>query len=133
MGLEWIASIWDEEDDTPTRFESPDHFAGRGAIILYVFEDFVAEDQVKGPGRERKVFPSRINDMRRFQVRFSRALEIVFQPDDLAPEQAEMLHVHADPTPIFQDATFHALARAPGDHFQPAFLPSPPDIRWFSA
>jgi hypothetical protein len=44
-----------------------------------------------------------------------------------------VFHVHANSASIFKDAAFEAFSGGTNDHFQPAFLPGPPNIGWFTA
>ena len=55
MCLKRIAAIWAEDDGAPAGLprhrvgtsEDADHFADGSAVILYVFDHFMAEDQVE--------------------------------------------------------------------------------------
>jgi hypothetical protein len=44
-----------------------------------------------------------------------------------------VLHVHADPAAIFENAAFDAVPGGADDHLQPALLARPPDIGRFPA
>src|SRR6185503_12442301 len=106
MCLEWVAAIGNEENNASTRPEDTDHFADRGAIILDVFDYFVAKDQIKRRRRKRDGFACCINNVRRIDPSFGCALEVIFQSNDGTAERREMFHVHANTAPIFQDASF---------------------------
>ena len=86
MCLKWIAAIRTEDHGAsaglPRRgvgtSEDADHFADRGAVILYVFEHLVAEDQVEGPGWKREGFPCGVDNMRGVLSGFGGSLEVIF-------------------------------------------------------
>ena len=133
MRFEGIAAIRTKDDDTSTRLEHADHLADRGAVILYVFDHFMAEDQVEGLGRKRDEFPGGIEDVRGSNPRFGGALEVVFQSNDGSAKGGEVLHVHSHAATIFENFSFDTLPRGFDDHIKAALLPRPPDIGWFSA
>src|SRR5689334_12426143 len=101
MSLEGISAVGTEEDGASAGFKYANHFADGGAIILYVFDHFMAEDQVKGRRRKRNIFPGGIEDVRRINPRFGGALEVIFQADDGPAQRGEVFHVHAHATAIF--------------------------------
>ena len=133
MSFKGVAAVRDKDDGPSTRPEQAHHFLDGRTVILDMFEHFVAEDQVESPGRERDEFPSRVDDMGRVVVRFDGALEVVFQANDGPPKRGKVLHVHADPAAIFEDAALEAFPGSPDDHFQPALLACPPDVGWLAA
>src|SRR3990170_719378 len=86
--------------------EDADHFADRGAVILYVFEHLVAEDQVEGPGWKRKGYPCGIEDVKGVLSGFGSALKVIFQTNHRTLEKGDMFHVHSHAATVFQDAPF---------------------------
>src|SRR5512133_377283 len=108
--------------------EEADHLADRRAIILDMFDHFVAEDQVKRRGKERDKFPCRVYDMRRVGVRFGGALEVVFQSNDLAGKRGEMLYIHSHATAVFQNLSSNTFSGGTQDHLQAALLAGTPNI-----
>src|SRR5689334_17980276 len=128
MGLEGITSVGDKEKDPSAGLESTDHLTNGSAIILYVLEYFMAEDQVKGGKGEGEEFPGRVDDLLRVLPCFVRPLEVVFQPDHGAAKRGEVFHVHAHPASVFQDMAFDAFSCGMDDHLQPALLSGPPYI-----
>jgi hypothetical protein len=133
MGLEGITPVGDKEKDPSAGLEGTDHLTDGSAVILYVLEYFMAEDQVKGGRGEWDEFPGRVDDVRRVLACFVSPLEVVFQPDHGAPKRGEMLHIHAHPTSVFQDLAFDAFPCGMEDHLQPALLSGPPYIGRFAA
>jgi len=141
MRLERIATIWAKEDNASAGLprhwvgtsEGADHLADRGAVILYVFNHFVAEDQVEVPRWERQGFAGGVDNMRRIGPRFGRALKVIFQSDDFSSKRGEMFHIHAHPASIFKDTSPDAVSRAAHDHVQSAFLARAPDVGWLTA
>jgi hypothetical protein len=61
--LKQVAAIRREQNNAPAGLEDADHFANRGPIILDVLDYLVAEDQVKGRGRQWEKFPGCIENM----------------------------------------------------------------------
>src|SRR5690348_10394106 len=110
MCFKGITSIRAEESNPSAGFEDADHFTDRAAVILYVFNYFVAEDQVKGPGRKRNKFPGGVENMARVGMRFHSALKVVFQSNDFAAKRGEMLHIHSYTASIFKNAPFDAIS-----------------------
>src|SRR5690606_7964098 len=101
--LEGISAVGAKDDGASARVQYTDHFADGGAVVLDVFDHFVAEDQVERPGRKRDAFPGGVEDVWRVGPRFGGALEVVFQSDDGPAEGGEVFHVHADAAAVFED------------------------------
>src|SRR5436189_3751609 len=109
--LERISAIGAKDDGSSAGFKGTNHFADGGAIILYVFDHFMAEDQIKGRRRKRNIFSGSVEDVRRVDPGFGSTLEVIFQADDGSPKRGDVLYVHAHPAAIFQNITLHAFAR----------------------
>ncbi len=133
MCLEGIAAVWAKENDTPSGFEDANHFVDGGAVTLYVFDHFVAENQVKGPGRKREEFSGGVEDIRRVCPRFGGALKVIFQSDDCSAERGEVFDVHSHTASIFQYFAFNSFTCILDDHIESALLSRPPNIRRFTA
>jgi hypothetical protein len=133
VGLKRIAAIGDEDQDTSAGLKHTDHLTDREAVILDVLEHLMAEDQVKGRGREREALPGSIDNVRGILPGLGSALEVIFQADHVTPQGREVFHVHAHPTSIFKDASPDALASGMYDHIQSSLLSRPPHVRGFTA
>src|ERR1041385_2929848 len=133
MCFKRIATIRDEDHGSSPVPEDADHFTEGEPVILYVFEHFVAEDQVKCRGGQREKFTCSIEDMRRIHTCCGSALKVVFQSDHVSPKRGEVFHVHPDPAAILKDATLDPVFRGTNDHFQPALLPLSPNIGRFTS
>lgn len=131
--LERIAAIRTENHGASAGPEDPDHFVDREAVILYVLDHFMTEDQVECSGRKRERFPHGVYDLRRASSGFGGAFKVIFQSDNLAAERREVFDVHSHTTTVFQEAPLDAFACRAEDHIQPALLSCPPNIGWFSA
>src|SRR5688572_23557334 len=141
MGLKRIAAIRAEDNSASAGFprhrvgtsEDADHFSDGSTVILYVFDHFMAEDQVERPGRKRKAFTCGIQDVNRIHPCFGGALKVIFQPDHFPSKRGDLFHVHAHATSVFEYSPADAFARSFDDHIQPALLPRTPDIGWLAA
>src|SRR5258706_6131646 len=141
MCFEGITAVWAKDDGTSAGLsrhrvgtsKDAKHFADRGAVILYVFDHFVTEDQVKHRGRKRKKFASGVENVRRIYPRFGGALKVIFQSNDGSAKRGDVLHVHTHATTVFQNISFHAFSGSMDDHFKTALLSCPPNVRWFPA
>src|SRR5688572_9188969 len=141
MCLERITAIRAKDDGAsaglPRRgvgtSESADHLADRGPVILYVFDHFVAEDQVQGPGRKREGFSRGIDNMRRLHPSFGSALEVIFQSDNCPSQCGKMLYIHSYTAAVFKNTSFYAFTCGADDHFKAALLTCAPHIGRLSA
>jgi hypothetical protein len=133
MRLEGIAPVWDEEHNPSAGLERPDHLADRETVILYVFKDFMAEDQVEGGSRKGDRFASCIDNMGGILSCFGGAFEVIFQPNHDATKREEVFHIHPDAATVFKDTALDAFSRGADDQVQPTLLSCPPDVRRFPA
>src|SRR5262245_45401460 len=106
MRLKGIAAVWTEEHNPSTGAKDTDHLPDGEAIVLYVFDHLVAEDQVKCGGRKRDKFACGIDDVRRSAPGLRRPFEIIFQPNDLTSEGREVLHIHPHSTSVLKNSAF---------------------------
>src|SRR3989304_2714507 len=126
MCLKRISAVRAEDDRSSAGLEDADHFADRGAVILFVFEHLLAEDQVEGPGWKRKGFPCGVDNMRGVLSGFGGSLEVIFQANDFSTKWGEVFDVHSHAATVFQDAPFDAFPRGPGDRARaPRGAPAP--------
>src|SRR3972149_4418221 len=132
MCLKRISAIRAEDQGASAGLEDADHFTSRSAVILYVFEHLVAEDEVEGPGRKRKGFPCGIEDVKGVPCGFGGSLEVIFQANDFSTKWGEVFDVHSHAATVFQDTPLNKFARGPDDHFKASLLSRPPNVGWFS-
>src|SRR4026209_238049 len=117
MRLKWIAAIGAEDDSPPAgsprlrvgTAKGTNYFANRRAVILYVFDHFMAENQVKRRRGEGKGFSSRVEDVRRIDMGFGGALKVIFQSQDSSTKRGEMFDIHAHAAAVFQNISLDAL------------------------
>jgi hypothetical protein len=133
MRLEGITAIRAKDDGPSAGLEYADHLTYRGTVILYVFDHFMAEDQVKRRGGKRDEFPGSIENVWRIDPCFDGALEVVFQSNNSSTEGGEVFDVHADAASVFEDIPLDAFTSGMDDHVEPALLSRPPYIGRFTA
>ena len=139
--LERIAAVGAEQHDpsagTPRRgvgtSQDAQHIADGLAVILYVFDHFVTQDQIKGQGGKREGFARRVEDVGRTRPRFDGACAVIFQPDHRPAEGREFFRVHAHAASVFEQAALDTLARRAHDHVEAADLSRAPDVGGFAA
>src|SRR5687768_6461927 len=141
MSLKRIAVIRAEDDSASAGLpqhrigtsKDTHHFANSSAVILYVFDHFMAEDQVERPGRKRKAFTCGVQNVNRIHPCFGGALKVIFQAEHFPSKWGEMFHIHAHATSVFEYSPADAFAYSFDDHIQPALLPRTPDVGWLAA
>src|SRR5688572_22023586 len=117
MRFKRIAATWTKQNDTSTGFQGADHFADRAAIILYVFDDFVTENQVERPGRKREGLACCVEDILGIYPCLSGALEVILQANYLTAQRRKVFHIPSHATTVFEDAASNTLCRCFLDHF----------------
>ena len=79
MGLEGVAPIGAEEQQSAAGPQHPDHFPHGLAVVLYVFDDLVAQNQVEGVGGEGQGFSRGLDHGGKGGQGLARPVEVVFQ------------------------------------------------------
>ena len=138
MRLERVTAIGDKDNHPSSRTQHPHHFNHCLAVILDMFQHFVAQDQIKGSRFKGQKLSSRAQYLGAWQtrsdcLRLASALKVVLQTGHLPGKGRQMLHIHTDPTAILKHMTCDPIVSGAQQHLQAAFLPRSPDIRWLAA
>ena len=77
---------------------------------MYVFDHFVAQDQVKRRSGKRELFPRGVENVRGLDKRFGGTLEVIFQSDHRASKRGDVFNIHAHTASVFEYLAFDAVA-----------------------
>jgi hypothetical protein len=129
VGFKRITAVWAKYDSSSAWAEGTDYFGDGFPIILYMFDHFVAEDQVKRRRGKRELFPGSVQNVRGIDPCFNGALKIIFQSDDCASKIGKVFDVHPHTASVLKNLPLDAIPCGMDDHIESALLPIPPDVR----
>ena len=107
MGLEGITAVGTEQNDPSAGFQDPDHLMDAKPVVIDMFDDFMAQDQVIGIFFERQIFPTGVDDIcviiRAYLSGKFSPFKFNFDPDSMTGRLHKSVQVGADAAAVFQD------------------------------
>ncbi len=133
MSLKRITAVRTEKDNSSTGFEHTHHFTNRLTIVLNMFQNFMAKNQIEKIFSRWHIFSGGTKNVRGESEAILHAWKLNIQANRHLGKRNQVRKIGADAATVHQDIPVNSFLSSITEHGKTALLTFTPDVRGLSA